>query len=113
MKVASSLTLYSFSCCTIKYYYYYYNILCYSLAISRVCSFFRSLVSSAFQKKKEKKLFVIISISKTRFSHIKLSRNERTPLYFERGKVRFLFFSVSVSVSVSVCLCLFPKRIGI
>ena len=77
MKVATSLTLYSFSCCTIKHYYYYYYFYYYIVLFSRdlcvcVCSFFRSLVSAAFQKKKKRKetVCVIISISKTRFSHV-------------------------------------------
>jgi hypothetical protein len=82
MKVASSLTLYSFSCCTIKYYYYYYNILCYSLAISRVCSFFRSLVSSAFQKKKRKETVCNnLHFQNALLSHKALEKRTHTTLF--------------------------------
>ena len=101
MKVATSLTLYSFSCCTIKYYYYY----CVILSRSRVCALFSDLSSSAFQKKKRNCLFVIISISKTRFAHI--SSRETNAHHSILNEVRFDSFfspcrSLSLSLSVSV-----------
>ena len=78
MKGASSLTLYSFSCCTIKYYYYY----CVILSRSRVCALFSDLSSSAFQKKK-KKLFVCnnLHFQNALLSHKALEKRTHTALF--------------------------------